>query len=259
MEVIYDYLNDYSEDYLAHYGVKGMRWGIRNAETMRKYYGGSRRGLKKASTLAKTGARTTGRIIGSGVRKTGVAISKGVKRAFTTIDEHHDINKEVNRLRKDSASSRRGRKEFDKVRNRTLRSHNPEIIALGLHTLTDRELDNKINRLEREKKVRDMASAQVQSRYDSAKKREDAIKARKERKASGITGRIIDAGISTVKTNATYTGKNAIDKLFGINQFKTNPKDKETSDYEKDAETVVGEILNVETVYDNKKRKALTP
>lgn len=44
---------DDSTAYLTHHGVKGMHWGVRNAETLRKYAGGSgpkptRRDVKKA-------------------------------------------------------------------------------------------------------------------------------------------------------------------------------------------------------------------
>ena len=35
--------------YLAHHGIKGMKWGVRNAETQAKYAGGSNRQIAKAA------------------------------------------------------------------------------------------------------------------------------------------------------------------------------------------------------------------
>ena len=33
--------------YLEHYGVMGMKWGVRNAETLRKYEGGGKKPSKR--------------------------------------------------------------------------------------------------------------------------------------------------------------------------------------------------------------------
>lgn len=39
--------DDGSEAYLAHHGVMGMKWGVRNAETQAKYAGGTGRAARK--------------------------------------------------------------------------------------------------------------------------------------------------------------------------------------------------------------------
>lgn len=40
-----------TNSYITHHGIKGMKWGIRNADTLRRYSGGTKSPRKKASLL----------------------------------------------------------------------------------------------------------------------------------------------------------------------------------------------------------------
>lgn len=94
--------NTDDDSYLMHYGVMGMKWGVRNAETLRKY------GSAKGKLLKKK-------------VKNQVSVAK-------------KINKKKQERRADS-------------RKRSL--------------LTDKQLNEKVNRLQKEKQLRELTAQEV--------------------------------------------------------------------------------------------------
>ena len=72
--------DDGSSAYLAHHGVLGMKWGVRNAETRLKYQSGNG-GLVKPSSDGGQG-QTRGAGYSSGKKRGG--LSEGQKRALKT-------------------------------------------------------------------------------------------------------------------------------------------------------------------------------
>jgi hypothetical protein len=74
------YFMDAGEEFLAHYGVKGMKWGTRRARSVASAYG---RGIKRTGGLAKSGARGAGRLAKKGAQlqvRNAKAVGRGAKK-----------------------------------------------------------------------------------------------------------------------------------------------------------------------------------
>ena len=151
------------EDYLEHYGVKGMHWGVWNAETAARYSHVAKRGLKASGQAAVRGAKAVKKAVGN-----HMAVKK-VERAAKK-QRAHDRAKQRRELGMDPY-------KYTKLRNRTLKSHDPEVVMRGMHTLTDDELEEKIKRLQREDVVAKLASSRAQDRHRVNQARSQAISA----------------------------------------------------------------------------------
>lgn len=238
-------------DYLAHYGVLGMKWGVRNAETQRKYSGSSRKSNTK---------KLTSRILTT----TGNVVKTGADKAISKVSDANQHRKEVKSIAKSVGTKRRDMREFKKLRKQTLNAHDPELVEKGMHTLTDSELDLKLTRLNTEKQVRDLAAAKRNSALETQRKTEEVRKARKERRNSGLV-----AGLLKTTYNATvnYAGKKAVDSLFeGLSnntarvskkvEVKSPRVNTEAQQSAVDhGKTIAAEVLNVETIITDPKRQ----
>lgn len=151
------------EDYLEHYGVKGMKWGVWNAETAARYSHVAKRGLKASGQAAVRGAKAVKKAVGNHMTVKKVERAAKKQRA-------HDRAKQRKELGMDPY-------KYAKLRNRTLKSHDPEVVMRGMHTLTDDELEAKIKRLQREDVVAKLASSRAQDRHRVNQARSQAISA----------------------------------------------------------------------------------
>lgn len=151
---------------LVHYGTKGMKWGVWNDDTKRKYGIGS---MKNAagdvkSKLASAVSSATAKISANRTAKRQARIERSTaKRQQKAILKAQ--RKELGMKKKD----------FDKLRETTLKSHDPRVIAKGMHTLTDDELKTKIKRLQEEDKIAKMASNQQKQHYEALGKKYEAL------------------------------------------------------------------------------------
>lgn len=133
----FDEVLDLLPEVIAHYGVKGMKWGVWNAETAARYSHAIRKRVKGAKTrLSK--------------HRSNVKAQRALKRAR---------RKSISRNRKNVGMDPIA---YNELRKKTLRSNDPEVIVRGMHTLTDDELDNKLERLRKEDAVYKMAQSRAQ-------------------------------------------------------------------------------------------------
>jgi hypothetical protein len=161
------------DEALEHHGIKGMKWGVRNQETLRKY---GLIGSAKKKTSAVAGA------LSSKVSSAAsAASSKAVNAAVGRIENARAKKLHKRQQKIELAQQRKElgmkKKDFDKLRETTLKSHDPRVVAKGMHTLSDEELKLKIKRLQEEEKISKMATSRAKGQYDVKKARNDALNA----------------------------------------------------------------------------------
>ena len=208
-------------EYLAHYGVPGMKWGVRNAETLARY----------------------ARDAGGRMRK---KMASAAGEAFQNLKAKRANRKEARRLAKEATTSHRARREFMKLRKETLRAHDPDKVAKGMHTLTDMELDTKIKRLEAEEKVRKLAKTKKDNAIDTATKQENYKKAKKERRNSGFAASVAKDIGKYAATQGINIGRDLLRRNLGLDLKDKDKKDKAKNK----GESVVAEVLSATTVSD---------
>lgn len=200
-------MDERQDDYLQHYGVVGMKWGVRNAETQRKYAGG--KGRKKSSSAKKVSAS-------SAVKS---RISSGAARVKGSVADKIDQAKAERARREETGLSR---KDYNKLRTKTLRSNDPAEVVKGMSTLTDKELSTKLDRLTLEKQLRDLSADVTIKESSAAKAKEEALRATKERRNSGFAAK----SLTTVVNTVAGVGKAyVLNRLGLVDGDKTSSKD----------------------------------
>ena len=209
---------------LMHYGVKGMKWGVWNADTRAKYSGGKSRksttGSRVTTAMSKHAAKTlkaAGRAVGRGAKAVGSVLKRGGSAAANKVTASIKQRRTEKQLAKEQGIRGRKLKQFKEVRKTTLRSHDPAVIAKGMHTLSDEELDKKISRLKQEQQVNDMVKKRRDDAADTAKRREEVRKARKERRNTGFVAQVArDTATSTLKV----AGSRLVTQVLGEEPLK---------------------------------------
>lgn len=164
-----------SSEALAHHGTKGMKWGVWNAETRAKYLGGLGRklssGVKKRAESAKSTVSTFANKKVSDLK----ASHEAKKTARAEQREAEKANrKEAARQRKELGMPAI---KYNQLRETTLASHDPAVIAKGMHTLTDAELDKKLDRLKKEDQISKIVTDRATRKHQEHKARSEAIQA----------------------------------------------------------------------------------
>lgn len=196
-----------AEDVLEHYGVVGMKWGVHNEETQRKYGEIKSPGRKKstASDNSKSPAkpdsaqaRTDQKTIASRVKEKYAQHKEIKARQQAEIEAKQKAVEDA--ARKKTAEDREimtkfgvTREQYEAMRQATLNSNDPRVVIQGMKYLTDEELDAKITRLEKEGKVKSMA---VQQRKEAA----GAAKAEREARQQTIPYRLGQIAVQSAKS-----------------------------------------------------------
>lgn len=149
---------------LEHHGIKNMKWGVWNEETRRKYMGGTGRAMSaKMKELARKGKDS---------------VNAFAKRK---VDEYKQQRADKKQQRIEQKEQRKElgmtRQQYESLRKTTLRSHDPRVVAKGMRTLTDKELNDKLTRLQTEEKISKMATDLQKRRYEVKDARMKSIKA----------------------------------------------------------------------------------
>jgi hypothetical protein len=120
---------DGSDAYLSHHGVKGMKWGVRNAETLKRYASGpgrmGRKDAKKAAQLkyaygarSRTAREKHNAVVSSRKKKLGENYTKEYDKAYSKVNHEKLAYKAEKRLAKDrklASKSDEGAKTISKV------------------------------------------------------------------------------------------------------------------------------------------------
>ena len=161
-------------DYLAHYGVKGMKWGVRSAETLRKYGAG------------------------------GKAASKNKAGVASTIKARREARKPT----------------FEQRRETALTTHSAKTLAKNMDTLSDKELQQRYNRLNLEQNVRNLSRNQVSTGKKMASDvgkevAKEMVKKYAKAGAAILVGAGLSAAAASVGPKAIGIGANAVIKAPG--------------------------------------------
>lgn len=171
------------QSYLKHYGVLGMKWGVRNEETLRKYNGGFGYRLRQ-KRLEK--ARDAAYRDSEDLRKAGyITESQAVRK----VGDKHQTKLE----RLESKRSEEKRNDGRSANNNTRADHGR---IRDLHDLSDSELNALNNRMQNEI---NFYQKQAQLREITAK----ASLTRSDRIKRAIGRELIDIGKKAIKGWAT--------------------------------------------------------
>ena len=174
-----DALVERTEAYLEHYGIRGMKWGQWNSETRARYLGlGRKLGSAVSKKVGQAGdAATRGAALAK--KHAAVAAVNAKNAAKAKVSEAKEARK-AKRQQKDEIEAQRKelgmtKAKYEKLREQTLKSHDPRIVEKGMHTLTDDELNTKISRLQKEETISKMANAKETRKHQENQARNQAI------------------------------------------------------------------------------------
>lgn len=220
-----------SSEALAHHGTKGMKWGVWNAETRAKYLGGLGRKLSSGVKKRAESAKTTVSAFANKKVSDLKASHEAKKTARAEQREAEKANrKEAEQQRKELGMSA---VKYNQLRETTLASHDPAVIAKGMYTLTDAELDKKLDRLKKEDQISKIATDRATRKHQEHKARSEAIQANPiykiGAKAAGnaiksMSKGLVDINAADNKKNDKGSGKKSEESSKKVKTVKVKKK-----------------------------------
>lgn len=140
-------------DYLIHYGVMGMKWGIRKDGKPQGYQSGKKRKTTKGQTKVSpvTGMTYTVKSTNPNPKKYEVWDETATRK------ENIEWNKEHNG---GPADARKAKKQAERRQIQEVKKQRKEDVRKRT-LLTDKELDAKIERLSKEKRLKELTDSEV--------------------------------------------------------------------------------------------------
>ena len=209
-----------SSVYLAHHGIKGMRWGIRqwqNPDGSLTPAGRIRYGVGAGAKMAGSAAKTVGKATGAVVKTTGKAVGsaaktvgKAIRKKVAPTDEELDeqIEAEKSKIRhKEKKEELKRLKETGKIED-----PNDKVGHKKYSQMSDKEVDSRISRLKKEAEL-----AELEFTKDMGPGKRMVLKALRDGASKGIT-------------TATQTAFTKLGKRFSDNILKDDSKKSDKND-----------------------------
>lgn len=262
---------DGQNDYLEHYGVSGMKWGVRSAETLRKYgmlTGAKARAAARAAAAklrkSKAQAGVQAKRVGTAAKaKASKAAGSASKAAKAKVSKSVDDARKAYAIKKTEAAAKKAqakaekkmlderrkelgmsRSKFNKLREEALRSDDPIKVARGSQTLTDTELKTKLGRLDNVQRIYSLDTTRKQARAKMWDARFEAlnksplnsllIKPASEVTSDLIVNQLYGAGLKPLVNQRVTWDKNNAENAFA----STHPGARQSNESKAQAKAV---------------------
>lgn len=220
-DILVEDYNDDSEDFLVHYGILGMKWGVRRYQNEDGSYTRAGEMRRRKSFRLETKEEKAERLA-----------KKNIKKAVRQVKKAEQAAKREEKREQRSAEDQA---RLEKKKFQILRSGDADRIYKNQHLFTDQELNTALNRLRQNEQVRQMGKGyqkeQERSRKES-QKQSDKQKQNQQAKQQTKNGKdIVDRVISTgTKINNAYATYNLVAAAVNsISGKDTLPNFKDTS------------------------------